>query len=344
MISAYEGNEPYIFVSYAHKDSPSVFRIIEKLNARGYRIWYDEGIEPGSEWPEYIANHLIRAEMVLSFLTPNAVNSVNCRREVNFALSKDKPVLAIYMEKFEIPAGMELQLSSQQNVLYYNYDSEERFLDKVETCQYLSPCRRGDSPAAAPAEQRAASAPSAHGPKPSAQGSKPPVKIILAAGSAVVEMTAGSTEGTENVNDTGTEIEGDTGAAQNTENEPISSADAAGTWDYTITRTEESTTYSFERGPQIVMPASWGSQVTVMDEGDHVSFYHTASLEAWKVDGLDNGGYLFKLCLDPTQDFKNLPSFMDLGKTSEGYFYEDPGTVSDFVQRARLCEDPLVHG
>ena len=362
MISAYEGNEPYIFVSYAHKDSPSVFRIIEKLNARGYRIWYDEGIEPGSEWPEYIANHLIRAEMVLSFLTPNAVNSVNCRREVNFALSKDKPVLAIYMEKFEIPAGMELQLSSQQNVLYYNYDSEERFLDKVETCQYLSPCRRGDSPAAAPAEQRAASAPSADGPKPSAQGSKPPVKIILAAGvciaalliflipkagkekapepeSAVVEMTAGSTEGTENVNDTGTEIEGDTGAAQNTENEPISSADAAGTWDYTITRTEESTTYSFERGPQIVMPASWGSQVTVMDEGDHVSFYHTASLEAWKVDGLDNGGYLFKLCLDPTQDFKNLPSFMDLGKTSEGYFYlMFPTDFQAYADNERILE------
>jgi len=355
MISAYEGNEPYIFVSYAHKDSPSVFRIIEKLNARGYRIWYDEGIEPGSEWPEYIANHLIRAEMVLSFLTPNAVNSVNCRREVNFALSKDKPVLAIYMEKFEIPAGMELQLSSQQNVLYYNYDSEERFLDKVETCQYLSPCRRGDSPAAAPAEQRAASA-------PSAKSSKPPVKIILAAGvciaalliflipkagkekapepeSAVVEMTAGSTEGTENVNDTGTEIEGDTGAAQNTENEPISSADAAGTWDYTITRTEESTTYSFERGPQIVMPASWGSQVTVMDEGDHVSFYHTASLEAWKVDGLDNGGYLFKLCLDPTQDFKNLPSFMDLGKTSEGYFYlMFPTDFQAYADNERILE------
>ena len=362
MISAYEGNEPYIFVSYAHKDSPSVFRIIEKLNARGYRIWYDEGIEPGSEWPEYIANHLIRAEMVLSFLTPNAVNSVNCRREVNFALSKDKPVLAIYMEKFEIPAGMELQLSSQQNVLYYNYDSEERFLDKVETCQYLIPCRRGDSSEAAPEEQRAASAPSAHGPKPSAQGSKPPVKIILAAGvciaalliflipkagkekapepeSAVVEMTAGSTEGTENVNDTGTEIEGDTGAAQNTENEPISSSDAAGTWDYTITRTEESTTYSFERGPQIVMPASWGSQVTVMDEGDHVSFYHTASLEAWKVDGLDNGGYLFKLCLDPTQDFKNLPSFMDLGKTSEGYFYlMFPTDFQAYADNERILE------
>ena len=123
MIPAYEGKEPYIFVSYAHKDSPAVFHIVEQLNARGYRIWYDEGIEPGSEWPEYIANHLLGAEMVLSILSPNAVNSVNCRREINFALSKNKPVLTIYMEDIELPVGLELQLSSQQSVLYYTYDS-----------------------------------------------------------------------------------------------------------------------------------------------------------------------------------------------------------------------------
>lgn len=352
MISAYEGKEPYIFVSYAHKDSPRVFRIIEKLNARGYRIWYDEGIEPGSEWPEYIANHLIGAEMVLSFLTPNAVESVNCRREVNFALSKDKPVLAIYMEKFEIPPGMELQLSSQQNVLYYNYDSEERFLDKVETCQYLAPCHTGDSPAAAQ------SGPAA----PSGRSSKPPVKIIAIAGvclaalliflltnpgkkkeqepdTAAVGMTAGNTVGTDTGDGTETGTGDDAEAVSNTEDEPLSSADAGGTWDYTISRTEESTTYSFERGPQIVMPASWGSQVTVIDEGDRVSFYHTASMEAWKVDGLDHGGYLFKLCLDPTQDFKNLPSFMDLGKTSEGYFYlMFPTDFQAYADNERILE------
>ncbi len=142
MIPAYEGKEPYIFVSYAHKDSSVVFRLVEQLNERGYRIWYDEGIEPGSEWPEYIANHLLGAEMVLSVLTPSAVNSVNCRREINFALSKNKPVLTIYMEDIELPVGLELQLSSQQSVLYYTYDSEERFLDKIETCQHLRPCKR----------------------------------------------------------------------------------------------------------------------------------------------------------------------------------------------------------
>ena len=75
-------------------------------------------------------------------LTPSAVNSVNCRREINFALSKIKPVLTIYMDDIELPVGLELQLSSQQSVLYYTYDSEERFLDKIETCQHLRPCKR----------------------------------------------------------------------------------------------------------------------------------------------------------------------------------------------------------
>ena len=44
-----------------------------------------------------------------------------------------------------------------------------------------------------------------------------------------------------------------------TTDEPAADTTAS-TWDYTITRSEESTTYAFDRGPRIVMPASWGSQ------------------------------------------------------------------------------------
>lgn len=55
---AYEGNEPYIFVSYAHKDSNHVLPIITSLQAQGFRVWYDAGIEAGTEWPEYIAGRL----------------------------------------------------------------------------------------------------------------------------------------------------------------------------------------------------------------------------------------------------------------------------------------------
>ena len=423
MIPAYEGKEPYIFVSYAHKDSAAVFRLVEQLNERGYRIWYDEGIEPGSEWPEYIANHLLGAEMVLSVLTPSAVNSVNCRREINFALSKNKPVLTIYMEDIELPVGLELQLSSQQSVLYYTYDSEERFLDKIETCQHLRPCKRaaGESGAAgsgaaeggaaaahtggsvsakaadASAARGAASgrmgasgtssaAGTTSGSGPSSAGAKlAPNKIALIAGACVAILVIfflvnpGKKKNTEPENtvtattvqdNTGSETQDDANAAQtdagsdaqadtqnntgtqaddntaqngadtttNTTDEPTADTTAA-TWDYTITRSEESTTYAFDRGPRIVMPASWGSQVTVIDEGDHVTFYHTASREAWAVDGMDNAGYLFKLCLDPTQDYKVYPSFMDLGKTSEGYFFlMFPTDFQAYANNERILE------
>ena len=348
MIPAYEGKEPYIFVSYAHKDSAAVFRLVEQLNERGYRIWYDEGIEPGSEWPEYIANHLLGAEMVLSVLTPSAVNSVNCRREINFALSKNKPVLTIYMEDIELPVGLELQLSSQQSVLYYTYDSEERFLDKIETCQHLRPCKRaagesgmagsgaaeGGAAAAhtggsvsAKAADNAGTAGTSKNVNSTGAANKPsPSRIALIAGACVAVLVIfflvnpGKKKNTEPENtvtattvqdNTGSETQDDANAAQtdagsdaqadtqnntgtqaadntaqngadttaNTTDEPAADTTAA-TWDYTISRSEESTTYAFDRGPRIVMPASWGSQVTVIDEGDHVTFYHTASREA----------------------------------------------------------------
>ena len=420
MIPAYEGKEPYIFVSYAHKDSAVVFRLVEQLNERGYRIWYDEGIEPGSEWPEYIANHLLGAEMVLSVLTPNAVNSVNCRREINFALSKNKPVLTIYMEDIELPVGLELQLSSQQSVLYYTYDSEERFLDKIETCQHLRPCKRaaGESGAAgsgAAAAQtggsvsaKAADASAARGAASgrmgasgtsSAAGAKlAPNKIALIAGACVAVLvifflvnpgkkknaepenavtattvqddTGSETQDDANAaaqNNAGSDAQNDANAASQTDAQAGTQNDAstqvadttaqnsadttadttdepaadttASTWDYTITRSEESTTYAFDRGPRIVMPASWGSQVTVIDEGDRVTFYHTASREAWAVDGMDNAGYLFRLCLDPTQDYKVYPSFMDLGKTSEGYFFlMFPTDFQAYANNERILE------
>ena len=33
---AYVGNEPYVFISYAHKDSEQVFKEISSLNSAGY--------------------------------------------------------------------------------------------------------------------------------------------------------------------------------------------------------------------------------------------------------------------------------------------------------------------
>ena len=38
---AYTGDEPYLFVSYSHRDVEQVYPILDALYDRKYRIWYD---------------------------------------------------------------------------------------------------------------------------------------------------------------------------------------------------------------------------------------------------------------------------------------------------------------
>ena len=154
---AYEGKEPYIFISYAHKDTELVFRVMESLQKEGYRIWYDDGIMPGSEWPENIAQHLDAASMVIAMITPSSMDSHNCRREINFALSRRKPFLALILEPTQMSLGMEMQLSAQHNIYLQNYSKWDDFIDKILICEDLQPCKIAEPKVivAEPAEQPA---------------------------------------------------------------------------------------------------------------------------------------------------------------------------------------------
>lgn len=57
-VSPYEGQEKYIFISYCLRDKKNVFPIMEQLVRDGCRIWFDEGIDPGTEWQEIIVSRL----------------------------------------------------------------------------------------------------------------------------------------------------------------------------------------------------------------------------------------------------------------------------------------------
>ena len=48
----YEGAEPYVFISYSHADSERVLAIVKAMEKRGYRVWYDAGINAGQQWTE----------------------------------------------------------------------------------------------------------------------------------------------------------------------------------------------------------------------------------------------------------------------------------------------------
>lgn len=94
----YEGKRPYVFISYSHRDSEAVLAIISALNDQKLRLWYDEGIPAGSDWPKNIEQHMRECSAVLFFLSETALASPNCYSEIRTAVQLNKPIMLIPLE------------------------------------------------------------------------------------------------------------------------------------------------------------------------------------------------------------------------------------------------------
>ena len=130
---AYKGIRPYMFCSYAHRDMTQVFKVLKKLHKDRYRIWYDEGIEPGNEWPEVVGNAVIKCSQFIVFMSPAAASSRNVRNEVNLAFNDDKEIIVVYLKKSNLSSGMRLQIGTVQFINYYDITEREFYvkLNKV---------------------------------------------------------------------------------------------------------------------------------------------------------------------------------------------------------------------
>ena len=111
---------------------PEVFGIIKKLGDSRYRIWYDEGIEPGNEWPEVVGKALMGSSQLLVFMSRSAAGSRNVRNEINLAFSEGKNIIVIYLERTTLTEGMKLQIGTVQFVNRFEMGAKE-FIDKLKS-------------------------------------------------------------------------------------------------------------------------------------------------------------------------------------------------------------------
>ena len=137
-----DGTHPYIFISYAHKDSHRVLPIISALSAKGFNVWYDAGIEVGTEWPDFIAEKVLGSSCFITFLSKNYIESNNCKQEVEFAVSRGKNVLAVYLEDFILPAGLSMRLGLYQSMFRNRFPSDSAFVNELSTAEMLKKCKQ----------------------------------------------------------------------------------------------------------------------------------------------------------------------------------------------------------
>ncbi len=129
---AYRGDEPYIFISYARLDKDKVYAEIKRFNEAGFHVWYDEGITPGNEWSDAIAEALAKCAVFVVLLTPTSAPREAVLNEISFALDEGKPFLAIYLEDTVLPPGLRLRISRKQAILKYNMTDEEYEFKYIE--------------------------------------------------------------------------------------------------------------------------------------------------------------------------------------------------------------------
>ena len=124
----YEGKDPYIYVSYHPDDRGRVISILEQLDRRGVRFWIEDGITPGMETDEIIAEHIEGCDFFIAFLSESYLGFLDKVDELNYSRDVNKDYLLVYLDEIVLPQGLDMRFMRAQNIQAYSYNGEEVFL------------------------------------------------------------------------------------------------------------------------------------------------------------------------------------------------------------------------
>lgn len=125
---AYTGEEPYLFISYSHRDVATVYPILDSLYDCKYRIWYDESCENGNDFRDELRDRIVKAEAVILFVSEASMNSPYCGMEIIVARENGKRLYPIFVDDCEIPPAFQILLSNTHHGTVDNMDKLIRSL------------------------------------------------------------------------------------------------------------------------------------------------------------------------------------------------------------------------
>lgn len=134
-VKAYFGDDPFIFVSYSHKDRGIVLPIVYELQ-KNYNVWFDEGLHYGKEWDDEIADKLNHCAGILFMITDNFLDSPNCRDELEYARNNNKEFINICIDENTVfPGWFEFRFGRFQRCNFYTFESRtEAVKDLSKKC------------------------------------------------------------------------------------------------------------------------------------------------------------------------------------------------------------------
>lgn len=108
-----------LFISYSRVDKPLAAQVASNLRrVFGYPgVWFDEELQGGQRWWQEILSQIEKCDIFIMLLSPEALASHYCRKEMEHARRHGKPILPVLARaRTPIPADIQnLQLVDLSN-------------------------------------------------------------------------------------------------------------------------------------------------------------------------------------------------------------------------------------
>ncbi len=87
-----------IFLSYRRTDQPLAKKLVEVMEARGVRVWWDQMIEGGEDWRDAIVENLTNSTALVILFSEACNASKQLKKELAIADTLDKIVVPVLIE------------------------------------------------------------------------------------------------------------------------------------------------------------------------------------------------------------------------------------------------------
>jgi len=114
-----------LFISYARENKPDVEALVRDLHALGYQTWVDSSLRGGQTWWHEILRRIADSDVFVAIVSDHTLSSVACKRELEWALALNKPVLPLAVER--LPDALPRTLSMRQIIDYSQSGREAAF-------------------------------------------------------------------------------------------------------------------------------------------------------------------------------------------------------------------------
>lgn len=148
-VQPYEGDEPYIFISYSRKDLDSVRPVLQALTERGVRLWWDLGLHAGEDYGERLEQRVDASAGLVVFLSPNSTKKKSQNwvlTETRHAAEAGKEVVPVMLHECALPLDWKALVEHLQIVAAGRAGGESVVQGIVDRASALGCIRAQESP------------------------------------------------------------------------------------------------------------------------------------------------------------------------------------------------------